>query len=170
MQRYTIGNILIYDFENPYRAWQSGVIPCKKVNLSRIAYFMGNPKSSHSARITIGKTGLLFHDLRRGAIRTMVRASIPERVAMAISWHETWSVFDLYKIVSQDDLKDAARKRQAFREIQAGQLQFSYNPTISKKKFEKYKIGYLRLVRVQRASVPGSKKSKGVPDSISVTP
>src|SRR5271165_557305 len=53
---------------------------------------------------------LLFHDLRRSAVRRMVRRGVPPLVARRISGHLTDAIFHRYDIASDQDLALAAEK------------------------------------------------------------
>jgi len=67
--------------------------------------------------------GLIFHDLRRSAVRNMIQSGIAESVAMKISGHRTQSMLHRYNIITERDIKAAALKIELHLENQSsGQL------------------------------------------------
>jgi integrase len=64
-------------------------------------------------RQPIMKPTLIFHDLRRSAVRNMVAAHVDQSVAMKVTGHRTISVFQRYRIVSDDDVRVALERTQA---------------------------------------------------------
>lgn len=63
-----------------------------------------------------GVPGRFLHDCRRTAARNLIRAGVPERVAMLLTGHKTRAIFDRYNIVNERELTIAGTRLAEFLE------------------------------------------------------
>lgn len=83
----------VFDSTNLRKAWNAA---CVKTGLGTVT--------------GLKRTGLTIHDLRRSAVRNLVRAGVPEDVAMKVSGHKTRSIFSRYNVVDTSDVEAALEK------------------------------------------------------------
>jgi len=95
----------VFDGTNLRKEWNKA---CVAAGLGRKIEVKGKPYDPRY-------DGLTLHDLRRSAIRNLVRAGNSEAVAVKISGHSTRSVFDRYNITSTEDIADAMRAVETYR-------------------------------------------------------
>jgi integrase len=105
--------------EGIYREIIARRLSARRLDCHLIFHRNGRPmgtfrKAWASACKKAGVPGLLFHDLRRTAVRNMIRAGVDKTVAKKISGHRTDAVFDRYNITSDEDIRDAMQKNETY--------------------------------------------------------
>jgi integrase len=88
-----------FDATNLRKAWHKA---CVADGLGTFTEVEGKPDPRYN--------GLIIHDLRRSAIKNLMKAGVNEKVAMSISGHKTRDVFDRYHIVDAEDVVEAMRR------------------------------------------------------------
>ena len=114
-----IGQGRVIALEGPLRRIIERRMKARQFGYDLIFHQEGEPigtfyKRWKRACLLAGVAGKIPYDLRRTAVRNMIRAGVPERVAMSISGHKTRAVFDRYNIVSEKDLREAMVKTTAY--------------------------------------------------------
>ena len=96
------------------RRWHARVLGNPRVFHEAHKHLQGFKNAFKRARKAAGLPEKLFHDLRRTAIRNLIRAGVPERVAMQVSGHKTRSILDRYNVTSEVDLQQASERLAAY--------------------------------------------------------
>jgi hypothetical protein len=91
----------VFDATNLRKEWHRA---CVAPGLGTLTRVEGKPDPRYN--------GLTIHDLRRSAVKNLMKAGVREKVAMAISGHKTREVFDRYHIVDTEHLVEAMRRVQ----------------------------------------------------------
>ena len=100
----------VLDGTNLRNTWHKA---CVAAGLGTLTEVEGKPDPRY--------TGLIIHELRRSAIRNLMKAGTGEKVAMTISGHKTRDVFDRYHVVDNDDVVETMRR------VQNGRMSNSEN-------------------------------------------
>ena len=74
-----------------------------------------------------------LHDCRRIAARNLIRASVPERVAMLLTGHKSRAIFDRYNIIHEQELLEAGDQLVKYLAQQAQATPRGLNPGFSEK-------------------------------------
>jgi integrase len=91
----------VFDTTNLHKEWHKA---CVAAGLGQHIKVEGKPDPKY--------TGLIIHDLRRSAIKNLMKAGVNEKVAMKISGHKTRGVFDCYHIMDTEHVMESMSRVQ----------------------------------------------------------
>jgi integrase len=120
---------IVFDNTNLRKAW------CK----ARVASGLGT-LTEVEGKADPRYTGLTVHDLRRSAIKNLMKAGVNEKVAMKISSHKTRDVFDRYHIVDTEDMVNAMRMVQSAPAAPSLVSEFGVSSTPTRRDVAKQKL------------------------------
>ncbi len=78
----------------------------------------------NTAHIRAGVPHRLVHDIRRTVARNMDRAAVPRQVAKQIMGYKTDDMYNRYRIVNEEDIREGLEKAQAYLESQKPKVVF----------------------------------------------
>jgi len=71
-------------------------------------------KAWETACKAVGQPDLVPHDMRRSATRNFRKAGLSENEGMAMTGHQTNSIYRRYDIIDEEDMKQSMEKVQTF--------------------------------------------------------
>jgi len=104
------------------RRWQARAIQRRdgSTGLAEFVFHRGDGrpvrefrKSWEKACQAAGMPTLRFHDFRRSAVRNFDKSGVSQSVGMMISGHKTASIYWRYRIVPENDIREALERTQA---------------------------------------------------------
>ena len=90
--------------------------------LARLVEYQARPLTG-TTRAAVGLPQKLFHDFRRTAARDMVRAGVDRSVAITITGHRSFAVYERYNITATTDQQRALAALQTYRSAVPSQPQ-----------------------------------------------
>ena len=111
--------------------------------------------------------GPIPHDFRRTAVRDLIAAGVPDKVAMEITGHKTREVFDRYHIVSETDKTRADREAGRApghadeHAIEGGGDRGRSALTTTEESVKKWDLG-TNAIRMTETAIMGAAKSESV--------